>query len=640
MDYSADSPVSRPPSRPRSETPRRQREEDGDGILAAVRALASSSPALQPITMSPTPPHLQCTAQFHRREALQMTRSHSASVPATPRRVERRYSSKFRETPTLAVLHTWSEDDRALPQQTLQPTPQPTPQLAPAADRVETAAPQEQQFQSVNLLGERAPADQRAAGGEKGHPQACLFVASLSSARSDIDLHRAVTLHFQQWGTLMNVKVLKDWLNRPFAFVQFKEIRDAKRALVEAHNTVLHGRYIRVEQARVNRTLFVAKFTKTIGDVRDPSDIKSHVMRILETYGSIEDLTVLQNYQTGRSKGCGFVKFCYREDAIKAFIGLRTSYKWVAEWAANLDRGNVDVDHMSIFVGQLNQTETTTELLEEKFGQYGQIVSLQLVNRYPEGPGTRPAFAFIKYDDEEAASEAVRNENSKLWLGRSIRVQYRETGDFRLQRPMFGQEVAAIGGPGFFPARRGLPQQPMPFVTTRGPKMLPYSAGAGQAFTAARPPSSTPYAYRGSRAGYNAENARNDADYQLMPQENGLNGSPYGQYPVFYGVNPYESAQRPPGSYGPYELYTIAQPSGGGAYYVPPPPRQRQQYGQPGQAAAGSARFRPQPQQHLQPVQSPMPVPQQVAYVPITTAPPQAPPSCAASLPVVVYPTP
>jgi len=41
---------------------------------------------------------------------------------------------------------------------------------------------------------------------------------------------------------------------------------------------------------------------------------------MMTSFGPIEDLTMLQNYQTGRCKGCGFVKFSYREDAIRAFV--------------------------------------------------------------------------------------------------------------------------------------------------------------------------------------------------------------------------------------------------------------------------------------------------------------------------------
>ncbi|KAI9098290.1 hypothetical protein DFS34DRAFT_620357 [Phlyctochytrium arcticum] len=265
----------------------------------------------------------------------------------------------------------------------------------------------------------------------KGLPQACLFVASLSSSKTDAQLHDSVTTHFEQWGTLLYVKVLKDWLARPYAFVQYKNVDDSKRALLEAHNTVVDGRHIRVEQARVNRTLFIAKFNKSIGPSQETSDLNvtGYLRQILERYGPVEDLTILQNYHTGRSKGCGFVKYCYREDAIRSYLGLRANYKWVAEWAANLDRGNVDVDKHSIFVGQLNQQVVTSEMLQQRYGQYGAVHSLQLINRYPSGPSSRPAFAFIEFHKESDANQAVMEENGKTWLDRTIRVQFKERND-------------------------------------------------------------------------------------------------------------------------------------------------------------------------------------------------------------------
>ncbi|KAJ3079139.1 hypothetical protein HK102_004000 [Quaeritorhiza haematococci] len=268
-----------------------------------------------------------------------------------------------------------------------------------------------------------AASSQNAPAHNKGMPAACLFVASLSSARTDEQLCESVTKHFQAYGPLLNVKVLKDWLSRPYAFVQFEKVEDAKRALVEAHNTIVDGRHIRVEQARVNRTLFIAKFNRSMTEPQ--------LKETLEKYGQVEDLTILQNYQTGRSKGCGFVKFCYREDAIRAYLGLRNTLKWVVEWAANLDKGQVELDKQSVFVGQLNQNLVTRELLEEKFGAYGKIENLQLVNRFSSGPASRPAFAFIKYSEEASAEKAIQAENGQTWLDRTIRVQYRETGEFR-----------------------------------------------------------------------------------------------------------------------------------------------------------------------------------------------------------------
>lgn len=42
---------------------------------------------------------------------------------------------------------------------------------------------------------------------------------------------------------------------------------------------------------------------------------------------------------------------------------------------------------------------------------------------------SRPAFAFIQYEEEGAAEAAVKNENGTHWLDKTIRVSFREVGN-------------------------------------------------------------------------------------------------------------------------------------------------------------------------------------------------------------------
>lgn len=71
--------------------------------------------------------------------------------------------------------------------------------------------------------------------------------------------------------------------------LDLQAIGDAKRALTEAHNSIVDGRHIRVEQARVNRTLFIGKFGRNLNqDVctqpltyATPSYIFLHIPRFL-----------------------------------------------------------------------------------------------------------------------------------------------------------------------------------------------------------------------------------------------------------------------------------------------------------------------------------------------------------------------
>jgi RNA recognition motif-containing protein len=165
---------------------------------------------------------------------------------------------------------------------------------------------------------------------------------------------------------------------------------------------------------------------------------------MVEEYGPVESVTIIKNHQTNQSKGCGFVKFIYREDAIEAFVGLKTRQrKWVVEWATSTnDPDLLGVDKLNIFVGGLNPYLIGKEVLEEKFMQYGEIESLTLINKFIDQPVNeddenshqRSAFAFIRYRDESHSATAIEKENGAEWLDRRIRVQYCESQEMKNKR--------------------------------------------------------------------------------------------------------------------------------------------------------------------------------------------------------------
>jgi len=64
---------------------------------------------------------------------------------------------------------------------------------------------------------------------------------------------------------------------------------------------------------------------KTSRRTRDPDQIYNthfvvkELRNAAEEYGPVENVTIIKNHQTNKSKGCGFVKFVFREDAMDAF---------------------------------------------------------------------------------------------------------------------------------------------------------------------------------------------------------------------------------------------------------------------------------------------------------------------------------
>ncbi|CAG8536391.1 10257_t:CDS:2 [Paraglomus occultum] len=260
--------------------------------------------------------------------------------------------------------------------------------------------------------------------GKRALPAGCLFVASLDATKSKEHLQQIVGKHFSQWGQLLCVKVLRDWANRPYSFVQYENVNDADVALKEAHGSWIENRRIRVEKARVNRTLFITRL--------HPNRVEEEIRSIFEPFGPLEEINVPKNFVTGRKKGGGFVKFCYRDDAINAFNTLRQTSNYFLEWVENLEKPlseEEEEDIHSIYIGNLNEKLVTKKILYEKFEQYGKIEDLHLVNRGKKH--NIPAYAFIKYRDVLSAEEAISHENNKIFLERQIKVQRRLTQEYR-----------------------------------------------------------------------------------------------------------------------------------------------------------------------------------------------------------------
>ncbi|KAG0017704.1 hypothetical protein BGZ81_010563 [Podila clonocystis] len=270
----------------------------------------------------------------------------------------------------------------------------------------------------------------------RGEPQACLFVASLCSTRSESELVDSVTKHFSKWGPLLNVKVLKDWAGRPYSFVQFVHVPHAQRAMAEAQNSVVDGRHIRIEQARVNRTLFILRIAR--------STTEEEISDVLKEYGPLEDVSIYYDPGPPRSRRYAFARFAYREDAIRAYMCLRGTSKWIIEWAPNLPNPHHfdHVDKESIFVGQLDPDTVTEEALYERFSKYGEIMNLNLIKRKKPSVTQFSAFAFIEFDNEQSSTNAIANENCSPFLGSIIRVQYREIPELRFKRQQNAQMAA------------------------------------------------------------------------------------------------------------------------------------------------------------------------------------------------------
>jgi hypothetical protein len=189
---------------------------------------------------------------------------------------------------------------------------------------------------------------------ERGLPDACLFVASLSSQKSKKQLQKACLEIFQKFGPVLNVTVNRDNRNRPFAFVQFKYIRDAERASQES--ITIDDRLVRMERAKVNRSLHISKIQQGLS--------QKTVNEMASTVGQVEELSY------NPTKNEAFIKFTYREDALKACSWYK-QFGWNSQW--------MNQPFISVTVHGL-LTSIKQDFIQE-LKRYGQVDHISFIER-------------------------------------------------------------------------------------------------------------------------------------------------------------------------------------------------------------------------------------------------------------------
>ncbi|RKP34306.1 hypothetical protein BJ085DRAFT_33733, partial [Dimargaris cristalligena] len=306
----------------------------------------------------------------------------------------------------------------------------------------------------------------------KSEPKACLFIGSLNVTKTDQQLHDGTFALFEQFGEVLDLKISRDKHGRPYAFVQFIEMEAADKAMKFAQGALLHDRYIRIERAKVNRTL--------ICHLKEPNHTKG--------FGEVEDFIYWTESPRSTPSHHIMAKFKYRECAAKAFSSLRKERHCTIEWASNAtqppslgsvsqlqalsrtgyyyrfgspgkaNRGGSSAARplfsmADIFVGNLDSKKVSKSLLHSRFSEFGSIESVDIhTSVKPMGAGMaygRPSgsdfspdhctegasahrptgptsHAFIKFTDEMAAAKAIVQMDRQVWLGYPLRVTYKE----------------------------------------------------------------------------------------------------------------------------------------------------------------------------------------------------------------------
>eukprot|EP01098_Paradermamoeba_levis_P014946 TRINITY_DN734_c0_g1_i1.p1 TRINITY_DN734_c0_g1~~TRINITY_DN734_c0_g1_i1.p1 ORF type:complete len:348 (+),score=75.32 TRINITY_DN734_c0_g1_i1:49-1092(+) len=146
-----------------------------------------------------------------------------------------------------------------------------------------------------------------------------LFVGQIPKSLDEA----ALRPFFEPYGNLLEVAVIRDkatGTHKGCAFVTYSTRAEAENAMQNLHNVkkippMQNSLQVKVadgEMEKLNHKLFIGMVPKSLSE--------DELRPLLQPYGIIEDLIVLR--QNGVSKGCAFVKYSSREEALNAINAL------------------------------------------------------------------------------------------------------------------------------------------------------------------------------------------------------------------------------------------------------------------------------------------------------------------------------
>ncbi|KAK4232317.1 hypothetical protein QBC38DRAFT_463773 [Podospora fimiseda] len=267
---------------------------------------------------------------------------------------------------------------------------------------------------------------------------ACVFVANLPEPKDDLALEAAVTRIFSRFGTVF-VKIRRDASHMPFAFAQYTNDEDAKRAEAEGRGAVILGRPCRTEMVRANRTFIVYRTDRQLLTIHQAGEL-------LVPYGNFSKIEFM-NGDIATTLGYNhavlieFSGFDRSRDLItdirmglvgnshgfrvETFDPRRNSNTRVNRDEDFLRR--YDQDRRSVFVSNL-PGDTTQAQLRAFFDRIGPINKIDVVMRHhQETHALLRVFAFIEFADHQSAPEAIRTLNDANFFGYQVKVQKKIT---------------------------------------------------------------------------------------------------------------------------------------------------------------------------------------------------------------------
>ncbi|XP_022746812.1 polyadenylate-binding protein 7-like [Durio zibethinus] len=252
---------------------------------------------------------------------------------------------------------------------------------------------------------------------------ASLYVGDLHPDVSDGQLFDA----FSEFKSLASVRVCRDsstGRSLCYGYVNFISPQDAYHAIEAKNHTLLNGKMIRVmwslRDPDARKSGVGNVFVKNLSDSID--NVGLH--ELFRKFGNVISCKVA-TFEDGKSKGYGFVQFESEESANDAIqkindttIGDKQIY--VGKFMNKSDRvlPSPDVKYTNLYMKNLDP-DITEELLQEKFSEFGKIVSLVVAK--DENEASR-GFGFVNFDSPDDAKRAMEAMNGSQFGSKVLYV--------------------------------------------------------------------------------------------------------------------------------------------------------------------------------------------------------------------------
>ncbi|KAK9053921.1 hypothetical protein SSX86_024997 [Deinandra increscens subsp. villosa] len=252
------------------------------------------------------------------------------------------------------------------------------------------------------------------AGGSQAFVTTSLYVGDLEANVTDSQLYDL----FNQVGQVVSVRVCRDLSTRRslgYGYVNYSNPNDAARAIDVLNFTAVNGKAIRIMYSHRDPSIRKSGTANIFIKNLDKSIDNKALHDTFSSFGNILSCKIA-TYNTGQSKGYGFVQFDTEEaaqNAIDKLNGMLINDKQVyvghflrkQERDSSLSRTKFN----NVYVKNLSDP-TTDEDLKKTFGEYGTITSAVVMR---DGDGKSRGFGFVNFESADDAANAVEALNGK-----------------------------------------------------------------------------------------------------------------------------------------------------------------------------------------------------------------------------------